>query len=821
MRRTAKAFPHARTLVLAAAIAGAGCGFFALRVFVGFAPLRVKALQTPIRATENRVEVIVSDDKVNALGRPFALIARVRNDTAPQDLELRLDGTSVCSTTLGGGRSARIDCAVVDEWTVQPTHTVSIAGRAPWTLEYLELATHHGNSTGVVTAFVLPRGSHHYRRPSVLHLTLLWAILAVLFLLEPYAFRSRPARSASTALIAIVVLLFAILLLLPAFQPYLVVISPATFAALILLATLSRTWPIVVRLRPQVARGAATILSDSRRAAVSAVAAVDAAMRRTWTSGGRHPGWLVWILAVLISAATVAHAARAVGGADEYGYVSQAELWLEGSLKIEQPFVKQLPWRSAGWSFAPLGYRPHPDDASVIVPVYSPGLPMLLAVAKLIGGQEAMFWVVPLSAGLLVLATFGIGRRLGDDAIGVIGAWLVATSPVVLFMAVAMMTDVPVAAVWASAVYCLLGTTARSAAAAGLLSGLAVLIRPNLAPLAGILGLYFLLAMRHADGRRRALGHMLVFSAALVPGVAAVALINASLYGSPFTSGYGKLSELFAWSRVLTNLTLYLQWFVEAHTPVALLGFVAILIPSRRLWPAVRDRSIFIVIAAFVIAVWGIYCAWLVFDAWWFARFLLSSWPFIMLGVGAFAVAAYRAGGRLARSLLVAAVVAVGLFQFDFAVKQGTFQARDGRRRFVAVARLVHRVTDENSVIISLDHSGSIRYYGGRMTMNYAWIPNHSLDPIVEWLSARGVRTYVAAEGNELDEIRQRFAGNACLRILDESPLAIYEHPGRMLLFDLTKSGPPGRDTFIERDVPVDETAPPVSPPRIVLKEKS
>src|SRR5262249_33750080 len=97
------------------------------------------------------------------------------------------------------------------------------------------------------------------------------------------------------------------------------------------------------------------------------------------------------------------------------------------------------------------------------------------------------------SFGLLVLATFGIGRRLGDDLIGLIGAWLVATSPVVLFMSVAPMTDVPVAAVWAAAFYWLLGTTATTATAAGFLSALAVLVRPNLAPLAGILALRFVL----------------------------------------------------------------------------------------------------------------------------------------------------------------------------------------------------------------------------------------------------------------------------------------------------------------------------------------
>ena len=276
---------------------------------------------------------------------------------------------------------------------------------------------------------------------------------------------------------------------------------------------------------------------------------------------------------------------------------------------------------------------------------------MLLAVAKVLGGQEAMFWVVPLSAGLLVLGTYAVGRRLGVQTAALLGAALVATSPVVLFMSTTLMTDVPVAAAWVWAFYLLIGTTVKSAAGAGLLSGLAVLIRPNLVPLAAVLAIHYLLAMRHRELRRRALGQLLVFSMALLPGAIAVGAINAHLYGSPLSSGYGHPSELFALSRMPTNLRLYLQWFAEAHTPFVLCGLVAVLVPLRRLWPDVSDRSVFPVMAAFVLGLWGMYGAWLVFEAWWFSRFLLPSWPFIMLGVGSVAVATYRLCGRDGRAL--------------------------------------------------------------------------------------------------------------------------------------------------------------------------
>ena len=201
------------------------------------------------------------------------------------------------------------------------------------------------------------------------------------------------------------------------------------------------------------------------------------------------------IVAFVLAAATcvvVLYTTTVAGGSDSYGYVSEADLWLKGELKQPQPWAQQAPWPSASWSFSPLGYRPGltAADAWSIVPAYSPGLPLLMAGAKLVGGQEAVFWVVPVLGGLLVLGTFGIGRRLGAPRAGLIGALLVATSPAVLFLLVSPMTDVAVAGAWIVAFYFLLGESRSSALAAGLTSALAILIRPNLAFEGGVLGLW-------------------------------------------------------------------------------------------------------------------------------------------------------------------------------------------------------------------------------------------------------------------------------------------------------------------------------------------
>ena len=216
------------------------------------------------------------------------------------------------------------------------------------------------------------------------------------------------------------------------------------------------------------------------------------------------PRLVVLALAIWATGTTIADGTTAGFGADSYGYVSQAELWLEGHLKQAEPWAEQAPWPQAAWTFAPLGYRPPVGDESrgELIPTYSPGLPMAMALVKRMAGHCAMFGIVPVMAGLLVWATFGLGRRLGSPGAGVLAAWLVATSPAVILAALRPMTDVPVAAIWTMAFVVALGRGWWSSSGAGLLAGIAILIRPNLVLLAAVLGLWFVI--RRSDGRQGA-----------------------------------------------------------------------------------------------------------------------------------------------------------------------------------------------------------------------------------------------------------------------------------------------------------------------------
>jgi hypothetical protein len=493
-------------------------------------------------------------------------------------------------------------------------------------------------------------------------------------------------------------------------------------------------------------------------------------------------------------------ATKSAGGADAYGYVSQADLWLEGRLAIAQPFAGEVPWPRGRDTFMPLGYKATVrDDIPSIVPIYSPGLPLIFAVVKAIGGHDALFYVVPLLGSLLVLATYGIGCRLGSPGAGLIGAALVATSPAVLFMLMWPMTDVPVAAAWAAAFYLLTGPGARNAFAAGVVSGVAVMVRPNLVPLAAFAGCYYLPDLFRHESRGRAVRLAVLFTLGVLPGVIAVGAINNNLYGSPFLSGYGRLSDLFAWEHIRFNVRRYLIWLVQTHSPVAVAGLIALALPFAWLWPGVRERRRVVIAALFVFSTWAQYVVYVVFDEWWYLRFLLTAWPFMMVGAGVVAMGIWHPGGRLARTAVVAGVVLQLLFQTGVVVEMPAFDQWHGQwrmeRRYITAAQTVQRLTPPNSVILSMQHSGTVRYYGSRMTLRYDHLDPRWLDRAVAWLDNRGAHPYLIVESWELSEVVRRFAGSDTVATLAGPPVAVYDEPGLLFLYDLR--GPPATPAVI------------------------
>jgi hypothetical protein len=72
----------------------------------------------------------------------------------------------------------------------------------------------------------------------------------------------------------------------------------------------------------------------------------------------RQAAGLAVVVALAVGALGIWKGSFVAGDGDAFGYVSEANLIAHGTLRIEQQFVRTLPWPFADWSFAPAGYRP-------------------------------------------------------------------------------------------------------------------------------------------------------------------------------------------------------------------------------------------------------------------------------------------------------------------------------------------------------------------------------------------------------------------------------------------------------------------------------
>ncbi|MDP1570940.1 MAG: hypothetical protein Q8L86_13165, partial [Vicinamibacterales bacterium] len=340
----------------------------------------------------------------------------------------------------------------------------------------------------------------------------------------------------------------------------------------------------------------------------------------------------------------------------------------------------------------------------------------------------------------------------------------------------------------------------------GLAASMAILIRPNLAPLAAVLGLWLLW---HGDGERR-WRTAAVFALAVVPGSLAVAWFQHTLYGSPFASGYGNLGALFSTTHVATNLRQFGQWMIDTQTPLAAAGLAALVAPIGWLWPDRAAWRAAVLLALVTATVWLLYLPYTPFDAWWFLRFLLPAWPALAVGMAALLLRGLGRAGRWGSGAAALAILATGFVTAGRAPALGVYLPGEGERRYVSIAEHVARLTPPNAVIISGQHSGSIRYYAGRDTLRFEVLDEAWLDRAVAWLDAEGRPAYFLLEDWELARFEARFSGQHTHGRLAAPVLAFRAHrvPGLAYLFDPRhRSGP------TEQPAPVADPRPRCAPP--------
>jgi hypothetical protein len=442
----------------------------------------------------------------------------------------------------------------------------------------------------------------------------------------------------------------------------------------------------------------------------------------------------------------------AVGGSDSSCYGLMAEALARGRLQPTLALADRAPWPQAARTFAPGGFIPSPVEPAAASPICAPGFSLLMVPFRWVLGADGIFWITPLAAGALVWCSYLAARLLAGGAAGALAAVVVATTPIVQFQSVQPMNDIATAALCMAVIVAANVGESRRWVVMGALTGVALLVRPNLAPVAVVVGLWVI-------ERSRSTRAVLEFAAAAFPGVLVVAFFNWTLYGSPFRVGYGSASDLFSLSYAAQNFVRYGRAAFETLTPFPVLAIASPFLVSRERRPVVW---LMLLVAAATI---GVYLLYRPFDEWWYLRFLL---PAVVVAI----VLASAAVARLLRRSIAIAMLAVVLAGFGIRVAIDR-QALDLQRleaRFRHSGESVRDRLPTNALLFTVWQSGTIRYHAHRESVLWDSLAPEHLDTAVTWVREQGFEPFFLLERWEEPIFRERFGGRATLGGLDWPP---------------------------------------------------
>ena len=468
---------------------------------------------------------------------------------------------------------------------------------------------------------------------------------------------------------------------------------------------------------------------------------------------GRVAALIALAVAIGLAAFGVVRGTRAVGGSDSSCYALMAKAFAGGQLQPHST-LGDAPWPDVPVTLAPGGFIPSPLQADAASPICAPGMSVLMAPFAAVFGPDAIFWLTPIAAFVLVLAAFAIARQLAGGMAGATAAILTATSPIVLYQTVQPMNDILTAALWLAAL-----AISGSHLMAGILIGSAILVRPNLAPLAIVLAA---IPFIQHDAREKQLRGLAAMIAGSLPAVMILLWLNRTLYGSLIGSGYGDAAKLFSAAHVNANLANFSRALFQTQNVVPVIAVAAPLV-----FHGIK-RAGSLLLLAFAAVVFGIYLFYSPFPEWWYLRFLIPA--IVVLLILASAVSVHLLSKANMGGLIPIAAVVLGLIGTRAARDRDAFALQRMEGRYRQSAELVRDRLPDNSVLITVWQSGSMRFHAGREIVMWDSLDPAWLDRAITWLRSNGRQPYLLFERREEPEFRARFRGRSEVGSLDWPP---------------------------------------------------
>ena len=115
---------------------------------------------------------------------------------------------------------------------------------------------------------------------------------------------------------------------------------------------------------------------------------------------------------------------------------------------------------------------------------------------------------------------------------------------------------------------------------------------------------------------------------------------------------------------------------------------------------------------------------------------------------------------------------------------RGAFDLRTSEQRYVTTAQYVADRFPSNAVFLTMQHSGTIRHYAGRLTLRWDAIEASWFDRSPEVLKRLGFDPYILVEDTEEGDLKTRLGGQTRLGALDWAPVAELPLAHRVRIYD-------------------------------------
>ena len=441
------------------------------------------------------------------------------------------------------------------------------------------------------------------------------------------------------------------------------------------------------------------------------------------------------ILLVAYGALLFTHLCDIAGGSDSSGYLNEARMIVSGRTAERIDALDRFHLDdSVADVFVPLGYDVMPLHRRMMVPTYPPGLPMHMALFTLIGGDRAVFSVVPLAAIAAIALMSLLARMLLDSwSLAIASAVALASCAVFVFHALQPVSDVLVT-MWSIAAIAAALHARRAGDRWGALAGAAfaigIWIRPSnilLAP-----ALFIALPKRkHA-----------VIAAAIV--LASLLIWNARLYGAPLRTGYGSIAQYLSLDYFPARSLHYLRWTAALLSPFVLLGAIDSTIRAP------RDRI------QLMLALWWwpyflFYCFFSSYESWSYTRFLLPAYPALIVSA---LMMARRVSPRAAPAVVACAMIAYAIF---FTRRLDVLHIKRVESIYPEVLRWSDAQIPRDALVVAMQLSGARKYDRGEWSLRWEWLDRERVQKIERAVPPQ--RWYAVLWPFEVDEVLRRVPG--------------------------------------------------------------